>query len=216
MPLTSGTWATGGTYGRSEVGSVGIKRRSLPISQLSAALLGAAALMVATPVLADTVDARCDVYPAGDDRATSSGLCSFSQRQGFVSIELKGGKRIELKPNEATPNAFFDAAGEPAKREILEANQGQVYRLATQSIFVYWDPAPFKKGGSAPASGSSSGNSPEIVPLLLGIHQVKFDGGCRVNFNKAGKYFSKTSACDAVKVGIAEDAIRRYFREQGL
>jgi len=193
-----------------------MKRRSLPISQLSAALLGAAALMVATPVLADTVDARCDVYPAGDDRATSSGLCSFSQRQGFVSIELKGGKRIELKPNEATPNAFFDAAGEPAKREILEANRGQVYRLATQSIFVYWDPAPFKKGGSAPASGSSSGNPPEIVPLLLGIDQVKFDGGCRVNFNEAGKYFSKTSACDAVKVGIAEDAIRRYFREQGL
>jgi len=178
--------------------------------------------MVATPVLADTVDARCDVYPAGDDRATSSGLCTFSQRQGFVSIELKGGKRIELMPNEATPNAYYDASGNPAKREILEANRGQVYRLATQSIFVYWDPAPFKKGGGtgggsvAPASGSSSGNPPEIVPLLLGIHQVKFDGGCRVNFNKAGKYFSKTSACDAAKVGIAEDAIRRFFREQGL
>jgi hypothetical protein len=48
------------------------------------------------------------------------------------------------------------------------------------------------------------------------MHQVKFDGGCRVNFNKPGKYFSKTSACDAAKVGIAEDAIRRYFREQGF
>ena len=178
--------------------------------------------MVATPVLAETVDARCDVYPAGDDRATSSELCTFSQRQGFVSIELKGGQRIELKPNEATSNAYFDAAGEPAKREILEGNRGQVYRLATQSIFVYWDPAPFKKGVSerdasvAPASGSSSGNPPEIVPLLLGIHQVKFDGGCRVNFNKAGKYFSKTSSCDAAKVDIAEDAIRRFYREQGL
>jgi hypothetical protein len=192
-----------------------MKRRSQPISRLSAALLGAAALMVATPVLADSVDARCDVYPAGDDRATSSGLCTFSQRQGFVSIELKGGQRIELKPNEATPNAYFDAAGEPAKREILEANRGQVYRLATQSIFVYWDPAPFKKGVSeggasvAPASGSSSGNPPEIVPLLLGIHQVKFDGGCRVNFNKAGKYFSKTSACDAA--GLCSMPKKRSF-----
>jgi hypothetical protein len=48
------------------------------------------------------------------------------------------------------------------------------------------------------------------------MHQVKFDSGCRVNFNKAGKYFGKTAACDAAKVGIAEDAIRRYFREQGL
>jgi len=48
------------------------------------------------------------------------------------------------------------------------------------------------------------------------MHQVKFDGGCRVNFSKAGKYVGKTSACDAAKVGIAEDAIRRDFREQGL
>ncbi|MBW4529684.1 MAG: hypothetical protein KME02_03240 [Aphanothece saxicola GSE-SYN-MK-01-06B] len=167
--------------------------------------------------MADTVDARCDVFPAGDDKATSSGLCTFSQRQGFVTIRLKGGQTVELKPNENTPNAFFDERGEPAKREMLDANRGQVYRLETQSIFVFWDTAPYKKaaGSSIPANGSPTGSPPEIVKLLLGIHQVKFDGGCRVNFNKAGKYFSKTSACDAAKVGIAEDAIQRYFREQG-
>jgi hypothetical protein len=45
---------------------------------------------------------------------------------------------------------------------------------------------------------------------------VKFEGACRVNFNKAGKRFSKTSACDAAQVDVAEGAIRRYFREQGL
>lgn len=186
---------------------------------LAASLLGFAAVVVASPVLADTVDARCDVFPAGDDKATSSGLCTFSQRQGFVSIQLKNGQRIELKPNESTPNAFFDERGEPAKREMLEANRGQVYRLEKQSIFVFWDTAPYSKGAkggsSAPGSGSATENPPEIVPLLLGIHQVKFDGGCRVNFNKAGKYFSKTSSCNAAQVGVAEDAIRRYFREQG-
>jgi hypothetical protein len=48
------------------------------------------------------------------------------------------------------------------------------------------------------------------------MHQVIFDGGCRVNLNKAGKYFSKTSACDAAQVGIAEDAMQRLSREQGL
>ncbi|MCP9841549.1 hypothetical protein KBY93_13020 [Synechococcus sp. J7-Johnson] len=190
------------------------------LQALAATLLGFAAVAVASPALADTVDARCDVFPAGDDKATSSGLCSFSQRQGFVTIQLKGGQTIELKPNESTPNAFFDAKGEPAKREILEANRGQVYRLDTQSIFVFWDTAPYAKGAtsgsSTPGSGASKGNPPEIVPLLLGIHQVKFDGGCRVNFNKAGKYFSKTSACDAAQVGIAEDAMQRFSREQGL
>lgn len=190
------------------------------LQTLAATLLSFAAVAVAPPAFADTVDARCDVFPAGDDKATSSGLCTFSQRQGFVTIQLKGGQTIELKPNESTPNAFFDAKGEPAKREILEANRGQVYRLDTQSIFVFWDTAPYAKGAtsdsSTPGSASSTGNPPEIVPLLLGIHQVKFNGGCRVNFNKVGKYFSKTSACDAAQVGIAEDAIRRYFREQGL
>ncbi len=118
-----------------------------------------------------------------------------------MSIQLKNGRRIELKPNESTPDAYFDERGEPAKREMLEANRGQVYRLEKQSIFVFWDTAPYSKGaksGSAsPGSGSATENPPEIVPLLLGIHQVKFDGGCRVNFNKAGKYFSKTSACKA-------------------
>ncbi|MCT0198679.1 hypothetical protein KQ313_03135 [Synechococcus sp. CS-1325] len=181
---------------------------------LAASLLSVAAVAVASPALADTVDARCDVFPAGDDKATSSGLCTFSQRQGFVSIQLKGGQMIELKPNESTPNAFFDERGEPAKREMLEANRGQVYRLEKQSIFVFWDTAPYAKGASS-GSGASMENPPEIVPLLLGIHQVKFDGACRVNFNKTGNYLSKTSACDAAKVGIAEDAIRRYFREQG-
>lgn len=184
-------------------------------------LLSVAALAATSPVLADTVDARCDVFPAGEDKATSSGLCTFSQRQGFISIRLKGGQSIELKPNESTPNAFFDERGEPARREILDGKRGHVYRLEKQSIFVFWDTAPYTKGapGGASTSGggsSSTGKPPEIVPLLLGIHQVKFEGACRVNFNKAGKRFSKTSACDAAQVEVAEDAIRRYFREQGL
>jgi hypothetical protein len=183
-------------------------------------LVSVVALAVTSPVLADTVEARCDVFPVGDDKATSSGLCIFSQRQGFVTIRLKGGQTIELKPNESTPNGFFDERGEPARREILDGKRGQVYRLEKQSIFVFWDTAPYAKGAKDGASNSgdglSTGNPPDIIALLLGIHQVKFEGGCRVNFNKAGKRFSKTSPCDAVLVAVAEDAIRRYEREQRL
>lgn len=155
--------------------------------------------------------------PAGDDKATSSGLCTISQRQEFVAIRLKGGQPCALKPIASSPKAFFDERGEPAKREMLAANRGQIYRLGKQSIFVFCDIAPYKKAAasSAPVGGSPTGNPPEVVKLLLGLHQVKFDGGCRVNFNKAGKYFSKTPACDAAKVGIAEEAIHRYSREQG-
>lgn len=188
--------------------------RRLPI--LAASLLGLASAVAAAPALADTVQARCDVFPAGDDKATSSGLCTFSQRQGFVSIQLKGGQRIELKPNESTPNAYFDGRGEPAKREILDANRGQVYRLEKQSIFVFWDPAPYGKEASGTTPIPPAAKPPEIVKLLLGIRQVKFEGACRVNFNKAGKYFSKTSACTPAQVSQAEDAMQRFFREKGL
>ena len=187
--------------------------RRLPI--LAASLVGLASVVAAAPALADTVQARCDVFPAGEDKATSSGLCTFSQRQGFVAIQLKGGQRIELKPNESTPNAYFDGRGEPARREILGGNRGQVYRLENQSIFVFWDPAPYGKEASTTPTPPAE-KPPEIVKLLLGIHQVKFEGACRVNFNKAGKTFSKTSACTPAQVSQAEDAMQRFFREQGL
>ena len=187
--------------------------RRLPI--LAASLVGLASVVAAAPALADTVQARCDVFPAGEDKATSSGLCTFSQRQGFVAIQLKGGQRIELKPNESTPNAYFDGRGEPARREILDANRGQVYRLENQSIFVFLDPAPYGKEASTTPTPPAE-KPPEIVKLLLGIHQVKFEGACRVNFNKAGKTFSKTSACTPAQVSQAEDAMQRFFREQGL
>jgi hypothetical protein len=114
------------------------------LQTLTATLLSVAALAIASPVQADTAQARCDAFPKGEDRATSSGLCSFSQRQGFVSIQLKNGTRIELKPNESKPSTFFDAQGKPAFREILESNRGHLYRLRNQSIFVFWDTAPYK------------------------------------------------------------------------
>ncbi len=162
------------------------------------------------------MQARCDVFPAGDDKSTSSGLCTFSQRQGFVTIQLKDGQTVELKPNESTPDAFFDGRGEPARREMLETNRGEVYRLEKQSIFVFWDPAPYGKEASSTTPTTAAEKPPEIVKLLLGIHQVKFDGACRVNFNKAGNVLSKTSTCTPAQASVAEDAIKRYFREQGL
>lgn len=116
------------------------------LSALTASLLGLGMLAVAPPARADTVEARCDVFPAGEDRALSSGLCSFSQRQGFVTIRLQNGDTVELRPNATKADAFVDAKGQPARRDILEGKRGHVYRLATRSIFVYWDLAPYVKG----------------------------------------------------------------------
>lgn len=59
----------------------------------SALMLGIAMLGFVAPAKADTVKVRCDVVPKGDDRATSSGPCTFLQRRGAVGIQLATGTR---------------------------------------------------------------------------------------------------------------------------
>ncbi len=106
---------------------------------------------------ADTVTARCDVYPKGQDRAKSSGLCSFSQRQGVVGIQLKNGKRYDLEPVGNKPGNYQDQNGRAAYRQSGLGDKGQIYRLVNESIYVYWDPAPYSQQTQTAPAQSSSG-----------------------------------------------------------
>jgi hypothetical protein len=102
--------------------------------------LGSISLILATVGIAqaDTVKARCDVYPKGEDKATSSDTCTFSQRQGNVGIQLKNGTRYDLTPVGDQPGNYVDQNGQAAYRQSGLGEAGQIYRLADQSIYVYW------------------------------------------------------------------------------
>ncbi|MEH2249248.1 hypothetical protein [Nostoc sp.] len=104
-----------------------------------AVALAIASLSFPVSVKADTVNARCDVFPKGQDRATSSGRCTFSQRQGGVSIQLENGRSYDLLPVGNRPGNYRDQNGKVAYRQAGLGDKGQIYRLATESIFVYWD-----------------------------------------------------------------------------
>jgi hypothetical protein len=67
-------------------------------NSLLAVAVAIASFGITISAKADTVNARCDVYPKGEDRATSSASCTFSQRQGAVSIELENGSHYYLTP----------------------------------------------------------------------------------------------------------------------
>lgn len=98
----------------------------------------------AVAVKADTVNARCDVYPAGEDRATSSGPCTFSQRQGVVGIQLPNGRRYDLRPAGNQPASYVDQNGRAVRRDNEGlGDRGLIFRLPTESIYVYWDTAPY-------------------------------------------------------------------------
>ncbi|GAB4337982.1 MAG: hypothetical protein OHK0047_27980 [Leptolyngbyaceae cyanobacterium] len=166
---------------------------------LFAVTLAISSLSLAVSVKADTVQARCDVYPKGEDRATSSGLCTFSQRQGVVGIQLKNGKRYDLVPVGNQPGNYRDQNGRAAYRQSGLGNKGQIYRLATESIYVYWDTAPYGKNSETQNSGSST--SPVVA---RGISTLKASSpNTRINVRS-----QPTIKSDSPHYGIPGDKVK--------
>jgi hypothetical protein len=108
---------------------------SLPAIAVSLLLIGSMGTAVA-----DTVNARCDIYPKGSVKASKAVACAYSQRQGYVSIDRADGVRHELSPQAGAGN-YIDENGQKAIRSKGLGSQGQIYRLARESIYVYWDTA---------------------------------------------------------------------------
>ena len=83
--------------------------------------------------------------------------CTVSQRQGYVAIQLADGTRHELSPSGDQPGTYVDGQGRPAYRNKGLGSRGQIYRLADQSIYVYWE-----------ASGSGSARKHFPLPWQPG------------------------------------------------
>ena len=106
-------------------------------------LAGTILLLVfaATLAFADSTKARCDIYPAGSDHADLMIGCIFSQRQGYVTITRDDGVTHELMPVGDQPGNYHDQHGNPVTRENDLRDQGLIFRLPTESIYVYWNTA---------------------------------------------------------------------------
>jgi hypothetical protein len=126
---------------------------------LIATIVSLASISMTSLAKADTVDARCDFYPIGEDSASSWGSCTFSQRQGYITIRTPDGRVYEFSPVGDQPGNFVDASGNPVYRESGLGDAGQIFRLADESIFVYWETA----SEGEPASSVEYG---ETVPAL--------------------------------------------------
>jgi hypothetical protein len=125
---------------------------------------------------ADTVQARCDIYPKGEDKATAVLPCTFSQRQGHVSIERSDGVRYELAPAGDRPGNYLDERGRPAYRQRGLGKLGLIFRLADESVFVYWETTglPNTKG-SASAPGAVSAATPTAMPKTVAAPRTPFE-----------------------------------------
>jgi len=102
-----------------------------------------------TAVTADTVDARCDIYPKGQDHASAMLACTFGQRQGYVNITRADGVNYDLSPVGDQPGNYRDQQGRAVYRQSGLGSQGQIFRLPDESVYVYWDTAALKPQSAA-------------------------------------------------------------------
>jgi hypothetical protein len=101
---------------------------------------GLLALAITTaPARGDSVEAACVIYPAGSDQADATIPCRFYQTQGHVVITRSDGVEHDLTPDETTPGNFTDQQGNPAYRQSGLDDQGLIFRLQEESVYVYWN-----------------------------------------------------------------------------
>lgn len=99
-----------------------------------------AAAIFSTAAVADSTEARCDVYPKGDDHTDVMIYCTFSQRQGNVTLTRSDGVTHDLVQVEDRPGEYRDQHGNAVLREIGgHMGADLVFRFPNESVFVYWD-----------------------------------------------------------------------------
>lgn len=103
--------------------------------------LGTAALGFgfAFQAVADSADARCDIYPKGANEPSGRYFCVFSQRQGYITIDRADGVYYDFIPVGDSPGNYKDSQGYPVYRQSGLGNKGLIFKLKDESVYVYWN-----------------------------------------------------------------------------
>lgn len=112
--------------------------KSVSISTL---LLSVSCALSSAPATADSMKARCDIYPAGEDNLEKMIPCSFTQRQGYITIYRDDDVTHDLEPVGDTTGTFRDQDGRRVYRNSGLGDQGLIFRFPEESVYVYWNTA---------------------------------------------------------------------------
>jgi hypothetical protein len=124
----------------------------------------------ALPSAADWTQARCEIYPKGSDKLETMVPCTFSQRQGYITITRKDGVTHDLSPVGDTPGNFRDQDGHAVYRQGGLGEAGLIFRFPKESLFVWWDNAASLPAGAdnatAPFATRRDGGTYDATTLL--------------------------------------------------
>ncbi len=130
------------------------------------AVTAAVAALWTTHSTADWTQARCDIYPKGSDHTDKMIPCTFSQRQGYVTITREDGVTHDLTPVGEAPGNFRDQKGRPVYRQSGLGTAGQIYRFPDESVYVYWSTAGLNPSEEANPTAPFSTKDYDATTLL--------------------------------------------------
>jgi len=151
------------------------------IATASLVVLVASVAALAQTARADTTDAMCEVRKDGDKKKNASGPCTFSQRQGYVDIDLRNGDTFSLRPGDKA-NHFKDQKGNKVVRTV--SGNTQEYKWDGKKITVTFTGRSGNGYGSQNQGYGSghrdpTGETPRSLSDLVGARAGQAEGTVR-------------------------------------
>lgn len=123
--------------------------------------------------MADSADATCQVRKEGETKHGKSGPCTFSQRQGYIDVDLKNGDRISLNPGNQA-NHFKDQNGNKVVRTQAGGNTQEFkWEGGKKLIVTFGAPQSSGSGGGGGGSDVSSGATSACMVAINGNYGGK-------------------------------------------
>jgi hypothetical protein len=140
-----------------------MKRSSMVAGFVVAAAMGA----FVSPVYADSAQATCEVRKDGDTRKGASGPCTFSQRQGYIDLDLRNGDSYSLTPG-GKEGHYHDQKGNKVVRRLTGGGTEEFKWEGGKKIILTFAGSA---GSAAPAPASSAAVSgkPDSFDTVCGV-----------------------------------------------
>jgi len=107
----------------------------------------------ASSAYADSNEATCQVRKDGETKQGQSGPCTFSQRQGYIDLDMRNGETYSLAPGNQ-PNHFKDQKGNKVIRTQAGGNTQEFKWEGGKKIVVTFGASSSSSSGGGGAAGA--------------------------------------------------------------
>ncbi len=111
---------------------------------------------------ADSTDAKCEVRKDGETKSGTKGPCTFSQRQGYIDIDLRNGNTVSLSPGK-NAGVYRDSKGNKVVRSKADGSTDVFKWENGRKLIVRFVPSSHSQGHASYQAGAPA---PDLADLV--------------------------------------------------